>query len=141
MAGANPTVTHHAMVGETAGPISRVACEVYMLMDDYGRAIGPMNKWMAVADAVSAKNHAVRAQVHYELKNFDQALSDVTQAISMRERAGSVPEESWLDLQRYLYFEAKDYRRTIGVVEKLVKHYPKEKWSSHLALLKSQVGE
>ncbi|HAD08072.1 MAG TPA: histidine kinase, partial [Porticoccaceae bacterium] len=47
------------------------------------------------------------------------------EAIDEWQKKGNTPKENWWGLQRVLYYDKKDYRRVVGVLKKLIKHYPK----------------
>lgn len=118
----------------------RTVAQLYFLTENYGQALVYYNKWFAVAtpEQITADSYAQRAQVYYQKGDGDKALSDINTAVSMSEKEGDVPKENWLGLQRYLYYEKNDYKNVAGILEKLVKHYPKGEYYKQLA---SMYGE
>ena len=46
------------------------------------------------------------------------------EAISEQETKGNLPKEGWWSLQRVIYYERGDYQQVVGILKKLIKHYP-----------------
>ncbi|MGL6159992.1 tetratricopeptide repeat protein [Microbulbifer sp.] len=111
----------------------RTVAQLYFVTENYDQALVYYEKWFAVADDITADSYAERAQVYYQKGDQAKALSDVNTAVSMYEKEGKVPKENWFGLQRYLYYEKNDYKSVTGILEKLVKHYPKAEYYKQLA--------
>jgi len=107
--------------------------QLYFVTEDYKQAVNYLNKWFAVSDKIDANSYALRGQAYYQLGDNDKALSDMNQAVSMYEKEGKVPKESWFGLQRFLYYDKNDYKKVTNILEKLVKHYPKGEYYKQLA--------
>ncbi|WP_308365434.1 MULTISPECIES: tetratricopeptide repeat protein [unclassified Microbulbifer] len=109
--------------------------QLNFVTENYDQALVYYNKWFAVAspEQITADSYAQRSQVYYQKGDEDNALSDVNTAVSMYEKEGKVPKENWFGLQRYLYYEKNDYKKVAGILEKLVKHYPKGEYYKQLA--------
>lgn len=108
--------------------------------DNYQEALEWLNKWMDVADNVSAQSYVMRAQIYYQLGNNANALTDVNKGVSMEEAKGDVPAEGWYNLQRALYLDKEDYKTGIAILEKMVVHYPKVQYWRQLSQLYGAVG-
>jgi tetratricopeptide (TPR) repeat protein len=65
------------------------------------------------------------------------ALRNITKAISIVEGRGSIADESWYVLQRSVHDEKEDYKKSLPIHEKLIRHYPKK---SYWPLLASYYG-
>jgi tetratricopeptide (TPR) repeat protein len=103
------------------------------MTENYDQALKYLNQWFAASDTVGADDYALRAQVYYQKGDENGALRDVNKAVSMYESEGKVPKEPWFGLQRFLYYEKNDYKKVTGILEKLVKHYPKAEYYKQLA--------
>lgn len=107
--------------------------QLYFAIEDYKQSINYLNQWFAASEQVTAENYAMRGQVYYSMGDHNKALSDLNTAVSMSEKEGQVPRENWYSLQRFLYYEKNDYRNVAGVLEKMVKHYPKGEYYIQLS--------
>ncbi|MEW5248348.1 tetratricopeptide repeat protein [Microbulbifer sp. 2201CG32-9] len=119
-------------VGVELNTLKTIA-QLYLATENYKSGLDYLNRWFAAADKVNAEDYALRSQAHYQLGDAASALADVNRAVSMYEKDGKVPKESWLSLQRFLYYEKNDYNKVIDILEKLVKHYPKGEYYKQLA--------
>lgn len=108
--------------------------------DNYQKALTWLNRWMELSDIVGADSYVMRAQIHYQLGDNAKALSDVNTGVSMVEKKGDVPKESWYNLQRALYLDKEDYKTGINILEKMIVHYPKVQYYRQLSQLYGAVG-
>lgn len=113
--------------------------QLYFVTENYKEAVNYLNKWFAASDKVTADSYALRSQAYYQLGDQNKALADVNTAVSMYEKERKVPKENWFGLQRFLYYEKKDYNKVVQILEKLVKHYPKGEYYKQLAGMYSEV--
>ncbi|MFC6633284.1 tetratricopeptide repeat protein [Microbulbifer taiwanensis] len=109
--------------------------QLYFVTENYDQAINYLNKWFAAAekDQINADSYALRGQAYYQKGDQGKALADINTAVSMYEKEGKIPKESWFGLQRFLYYEKNDYKKVTNILEKLVKHYPKGEYYKQLA--------
>ncbi|MBB3062086.1 tetratricopeptide repeat protein [Microbulbifer rhizosphaerae] len=114
--------------------------QLSFVTENYDQSLSYLNRWFAAAapEQVTADSYNLRAQIYYQKGDEARALSDINTAVSMYEKEGKVPKESWFGLQRYLYYEKNDYKMVANILEKLVKHYPKGEYYKQLA---SMYGE
>ncbi|AWF82933.1 histidine kinase [Microbulbifer sp. A4B17] len=109
--------------------------QLYFVTEDYKQAINYLNQWFKVSDRITADSYAMRAQAYNQVGNQKNALADINVAVSMYEKEGKVPKEGWYGLQQFIYFERNDYPKVTGVLENLVKHYPKPVYYTTLAAM------
>lgn len=89
------------------------------LSEESGNELGPQD-WQ------------FKAIICYQGGRKKCAFDNISKAISMVEAKGKVAEESWYNIQRSLYLEEEKYKPATGVLEKLVRHYPKKSYWSQL---------
>lgn len=99
--------------------------QLYFALEDYRNAARFLETWMKEAAVVGADGKVLLAQAYYQLDRKTEALKFVNEAINETQGKGNIPKENWWGLQRVLYYDKKDYRRVVGVLKKLIKHYPK----------------
>ncbi len=99
--------------------------QLYFAVEDYKNAARFLETWMKESAIVGADGKVLLAQAYYQLNRKTEALKFVNEAIDEWQKKGNTPKENWWGLQRVLYYEKKDYRRVVGVLKKLIKHYPK----------------
>ncbi|WP_413663569.1 tetratricopeptide repeat protein [Microbulbifer sp. CNSA002] len=109
--------------------------QLYFVTEDYKQAINYLNQWFKVSDRITADSYALRATAYNQLGNQDKALADINIAVSMYEKEGKVPKENWYGIQQFIYFERTDYKKVAGVLENLVKYYPKPVYYTTLAAM------
>ena len=99
--------------------------QLYFAVEDYENAARFLETWMQESDVVGADSKVLLAQAYYQLNRKTESLKFVGEAIDDWRKKGKTPKESWWGLQRVLYYDQKDYRRVVGVLKNLIKHYPK----------------
>lgn len=102
--------------------------QLYFVQERWKEGIDALNKWFDMTEKPTANAYVLLAQGYYQLKDYDQSLSNVQQAISMFREKGKVPKEQWLNLARFLYFEKNDIDKAVAVLEELLQHYPKKQY-------------
>lgn len=108
--------------------------------ENYPEALKWLNDWMKEVDSITADAYYIRSQIYYQTGDNAKSLADVSRAVSMTEQKGDVPREEWYNLQRALYIDKEDYQSGIGVLEKLIVHYPKVGYWRQLSQLYGAVG-
>jgi len=102
-------------------------------LDRYDEALKYLSGWMALSTIVGADKFFLRGTIYYAKNDKKRSLADVNKAISMTEANDRVAKEQWYGLQRALYLEKEDYRTAKGILEKLVRHYPKTQYWTQFA--------
>lgn len=119
-------------VGTELATLKTIA-QLYFVTENYDQSLTYLNKWFKASESIGADDYALRGQIYYQKGDEAGALKDINRAVSMYEKDGKVPKESWLSLQRFLYYEKNDYKQVTNILEKLVKHYPKGEYYKQLA--------
>lgn len=102
-------------------------------VDKMNDAVSYLNKYIALADDIGADIFQLRASFCYQQGDKACAIRDINKAISMVEGRDKIAKEPWYGLQRALYLEKEDYKSAVGILEKMVRHYPKKSYWVQLA--------
>ncbi|WP_409425971.1 tetratricopeptide repeat protein [Pseudoalteromonas sp. RW-H-Ap-1] len=116
--------------------------QLAMANSDYKKVIAFLDKW----DAINTKPktdayYLLRAQTYYQLKDYEQGLSYITQAINLSDSEGKVPKENWLVLQRAMYYSLNQTDKVVDVLERMVKLYNKPEYWVQLAGMYGETGQ
>ena len=116
--------------------------QLAMANSDYKKVIAFLDKW----DAINTKPktdayYLLRAQTYYQLKDYKQGLSYITQAINLSDSEGKVPKENWLVLQRAMYYSLNQTDKVVSVLERMVKLYNKPEYWVQLAGMYGETGQ
>jgi tetratricopeptide (TPR) repeat protein len=98
--------------------------KLHLIQQNYSEALVAMNRWFKVVKTPSAESHILRAQIHYQLEQYSNALPDVKAAIAITETVGKKPKENWLLIERAVYFQNKDYVSMERCLKDLIALYP-----------------
>jgi len=100
--------------------------------EDYSAAVKYLNRWMEYADPPSADAFYLRAQICYQMDDKKCASGSINTAVKMVEDSGKIAKESWYSIQKALMLEKEDYKSSLVVLHKLVRHYPKKSYWQQL---------
>ena len=98
--------------------------KLYLIQQQYQPALKTLNNWFDVVEKPGAEAFVLRAQVHYQLEQYKQALPDVKQAINLTLAKGKKPRENWLLMERAVYYQNKDYVAMERCLKDLIAYYP-----------------
>lgn len=109
--------------------------QLYISIEQFKKGIDYLNRWLKEAenpspDAYILMAHAIVAQ---DLPNYRKAIPWVEKAMARAKEQGSDPKENWLQLLRGLYFETEQISKAVGVLETLVRLYPKKEYWMQLS--------
>ena len=113
--------------------------QLYFVTEQYRKGVNALLEWFKVTAAPTASAYMLLAQGYYQLEDFDSALKNVNSAINMFKEKGKLPKENWYGLQRFLYYEKKDYKKVIAILDELLTHYPKKQYWLQLSGMYSEV--
>jgi tetratricopeptide (TPR) repeat protein len=110
--------------------------QLYFVQEQWQKGIDALLKWFKMTETPNPNAYVLLAQGYYQLKDYDKALLNVNKAIALHNEKqaakppgeGKPPKEQWYNLARYLYFEKEDVNKTVDVLEKLLKYYPKKQY-------------
>ena len=115
--------------------------QTYFLLEDYPKAIRVMDKWFGVVADVQPDAYILYAQAYYQQQKYAQAKAPILKALAIAKERKQPPKENWLGLLRAVYFELKEYKNAIRVMELLASTYPKETYFVQLAGLHGLEGD
>jgi clan AA aspartic protease (TIGR02281 family) len=93
--------------------------------DDYATAIQNLNTYLQLYPKHS-DSYTLRASCNYHLNEFNEALSDIAQAIKFFDKRKSIFKESWLYSERGdIYRAAENYEEAIKNYSEAIKKDPK----------------
>lgn len=102
--------------------------QLYFVREDYKGAIKLLERWLELVTNPTPRAYVFLAQAYYQTGEFGKALKPIQRAVDIMEKQGKVPREDWYMLLRAIHFEQNDYAAMAGVLETLVKHYPKKSY-------------
>ncbi|NNE06755.1 MAG: tetratricopeptide repeat protein [Xanthomonadales bacterium] len=119
----------------------KTMAQLYFTTEDYPRALETVQRLMALVPEPSADVYMLLGQAHFQMRNYEQALTPIKTAVDMFSEQGRPPRENWLLLLRVCYYELGQFENMIGVLEQLILHYPKDTYILTLAGVYSELGE
>lgn len=115
--------------------------KLHLIQENYQQALAALNKWFAVVDKPGAEAYILRAQMQFQLDQYQQALPDVKKAIAMTKEQGNQPKENWLLLERAVYYQNKDFKSLARNLQDLSTLYPKAQYWVQLAAVYSELNK
>jgi tetratricopeptide (TPR) repeat protein len=115
--------------------------KLYLIQENYKKAISALNDWFAVVKKPGPEAYILRAQMNYQLENYNQALPDVKQAIAIVKEQGKKPRESWLLVERAVYYQNKDFKAMERTLKDLITLYPKPQYWVQLGAVYNELGK
>lgn len=98
--------------------------KLYLVQENYQSALNALNNWFEIVENPGAEALVIRAQTHYQLDDFQQALPDIKQAIRMTLANNKKPKENWLLMERAVYYQNRDYLSMERCLKDLIAFYP-----------------
>ncbi len=108
--------------------------QLYMMQERFGDAVRILQDWFARTENPTPEAHYVYALALFQNGDRTGALTQGELAL----QKAAKPQEAWLQLVLSLYFEKKNYDKSIGVIEKLVNYYPKPTYWAQLSAVYAQ---
>lgn len=109
--------------------------QLYFLQENWQKGIDTLSTWMSVTDTPSTNAYVLLANGYFQLKDYDESLSNIQIAIDREEAAGKLPKEQWYNLARFIHFDRDNFRAALDILEILIRYYPKKQYwvqASHL---------
>ncbi len=110
--------------------------QLYVMQEQYTKALRTFDKYFEQAEDPSPDAYYMYAIALTQKGQQRKAIPWVLKAIN----GSAAPKESWLQLASSLYFETKQYRKAVGVLEILVARFPKKSYFIQLAALSNELG-
>ncbi len=99
---------------------------LYASEERYQDAIRTLSTWFKYEEDPPADANILMASSHFELKQYEQALPWVQEAIKKREASGKEPKESWYQLELAVYFEGNRYNDAAKLLRRMLAMWPDE---------------
>ncbi len=99
---------------------------LYASEERYQDAIRTLSTWFKFEPDPPADANILMASSHFELKQYEQALPWVQEAIKKREASGKEPKESWYQLELAVYFEGDRYNDAARLLRRMLALWPDE---------------
>jgi len=115
--------------------------KLYLIQEQYAEAIKAINEWFKVVEKPGAEAYVLRAQMNYQLENYNAALPDVKKAIAIVQEQGNKPKESWLLVERAVYYQNKDFVSMERSLKDLITWYPKPQYWLQLSATYNELGD
>ena len=116
--------------------------QLSMQQQAHEETLNYLNLWKEVnTKALTASQHMLFAQVHYQDNNFTQSLISIGNAIEVANANNQKAKENWLILQRANYYELKQPEKVTEVMELMVKLYSKPEYWIRLASMYGEIGQ
>ncbi|MDO8844707.1 MAG: tetratricopeptide repeat protein [Methylicorpusculum sp.] len=97
--------------------------QLFMGAGQYAKAIDTLKPWLAGNPKLDSETHVMLANAYSQLKQYNEALKHIKQAI----QSSNKPDQAWYQLQLALSYELKDYDAAADVLRKLLSIYPDNK--------------
>ena len=115
--------------------------QMHMVQENYAKAREYALILVEVGELPEPDNYALLAQANYKLQMWPEALGAAKTALSLETDAGKKPTENTLLLINAVYFEQKSMNDMVGVLELLIKHYPKASYVLYLSSVYGQLEQ
>lgn len=116
--------------------------QLYMATGKFDKSIEKLELWEALNNGViPPKNFVLKAQAHYQNKNYAESARFIELAIEGHEEQGYLPDEGWLILQRAVYYEMKQPEKVKEILAKMIRLYDNPKYWIQLAGMYGELGQ
>ena len=115
--------------------------QLNMQQENYKGALVWLEKWQATnSKPLTSNQQILMAQVHFQLKQYQNAIDYIVQAIDGVAAKGDIPKENWLVLQRAAYYELGQSDKVTEVMEALVRYFDKGEYWLQLGGMYGETG-
>ena len=115
--------------------------KLYLVQEQYKKSLTALNDWFEVVDKPGPEPYVLRAQVQYQLENYNAALPDVKKAIALVRKQNKKPRENWLLVERAVYYQNKDFKSMERCLKDLIALYPKPQYWVQLSAVYNELGK
>ena len=141
-------ITHfEKVVSEKAIPLTLRTSTLFSLaqlamqQQNYEKSLSYLKQWKKInAKPLTSTQQMLFAQIYYQDKNYKSSLEYVNSAIDIALSKDETPKENWFILQRANYYELKQPKNVVTVIENLIKFYDKPKYWVQLGGMYGEVG-
>lgn len=118
-----------------------VIAQVLFQQEKYREALNYAQRWFKTQENPTADAYMLIGQAHFQLKEYDQALTNVQKGIDKYKELGNRPKENWLNLLASIYRNKKQYKKMVPVLKQLIEFYPKKSYLSTLAGVYNELND
>jgi len=115
--------------------------QLYAQQEEFEKALSMLDRWFAVAESPSTTAYVLKAQIHYQLQQFQEGIPAILSAIDLAKQQGRELEESWYQLLNVFYFELENFPKVIETLTFMVNNWPKKDYVIQLASIYGQEGQ
>lgn len=115
--------------------------KLYLMQEQYPKALKALNAWFKRVENPGGEAYILRAQIYYQLEQYQKALPDVKKAMAKARAKKQKPDENWLLLERAVYYQNKNYQGMAKSLKDLLLHYPKPSYWFQLAGIYGELGQ
>lgn len=116
--------------------------QLNMQVENYPQTLSYLERWGKLnPKGLNEKALVLKANAHYVMKSYPQALSAISQAVKLSEMNKKPAKENWLVLKRALHYELKQSEEVASISEQLVRLYSKPKYWIELANMYGEIGK
>lgn len=121
--------------------VLRTLAQLSMVNEDFEQALTHLEELLAVSESPQPVFHALKAQAHFQLQQYDLAMDELERAEALAAERGELPEENWLLLKNAIYYQREDFPGMLRVVQQLVRLYPKDRYLLNMAAIYGELGD
>jgi len=114
--------------------------QLYAQQERFEESLAMLDRWFMVTESPNASAYVLKAQIHYQLQQFEQGIPPILTAIDLARQQGRELEESWFQLLNVFYFELENYPKVIETLTFMVNNWPKKDYVIQLASMYGQQG-
>ena len=106
--------------------------QLYIMDEQYHKGIDTLNEWLRLVETPTPDAYILLANAWVQLEDYERALPHAKQAVDM---SVNKPREGWMKMLLSLYFQLERYPQAEGVLERLVRLWPKKQYWMQLSLV------
>jgi len=116
--------------------------QLSMQQQNYDESLQYLEQWQQVnTKPLTSVQQMMFAQINYQSKNYKSSLDYVNKAIELALSKNETPKENWFILQRANYYELKQPKNVVKVIEDLIRYHDKPKYWLQLSGMYGEIGE
>src|SRR5690606_8271060 len=115
--------------------------QLYAQQERYQEALSMLDRWFGVTESPGTTAYVLKAQIHYQLRQYEQGIPAIMAAIDLAREQGRELEESWFQLLNVFYFELENYPKVIETLTFMINNWPKKDYVIQLASIYGQEGQ
>jgi tetratricopeptide (TPR) repeat protein len=117
-----------------------VLAALYVQEERYTEGLEMLERWFGAEQAPSSAAYYLKAQTHYQLGDYAEAVEPTLAAIRVAEEQDNEPQEGWYQLLYILYFELENYPKVIETLTFVLEHWTRRDYLMQLAAVYNQEG-